>query len=151
MHPLPPDYRTRPMTLDDLSETAQLANAYASRFRDGDMTNEQQLRGLMTTPGFDRDTSSRWVIDASGRPAAAAFVFHRSPHVRIQAWGLVGESHQGRGIGSALHAWILTRAQAAVDLAPNGAQVALRQQNLDRDDAAATFLHGSGYALTRHY
>jgi len=137
--------------MDDVPRLTRFANAYTRRWSGRDVMTEERLRVMLSSPGLDLATSARLVLDPDDDLVAAGFVFHRDPHVTVHAWGLVGEAHQGLGIGRCLHDWILDRSQAAVGMAPDGARVVLHQNTFEGDAAAEAFVRNAGYAQTRHY
>lgn len=148
---LPSEIPMQPMAPTDVGRVARFANAYSGRWTGRDMMTEQALRTMLGMPGMDLPSSTRLVLDPDDTLVGAAIVFDREPHVAVHAWGLVDEAHQGRGIGAALHRWILERCKRAVAQAPADARVIVRQQTFDGDAAAQAFLRGAGYTETRHY
>jgi mycothiol synthase len=103
------------------------------------------------TPGFDLGRDTRVVLAPSGKPVGYAEVWDiDAPHVRLWSWGCVDPEERGRGVGSALVAWQDERGRGALDLAPAGARVSLRQSVSSLDEPAGRLLECCGYAPIRH-
>ncbi len=151
MQTLPSGYSSQPVTLDDVPRITQFGNADARRFTGRDVMSEERMEIKLSAPNMNLVDSARLILDPGGSPAAAGLVFHRDPHVTIHAWGLVGEEHRKLGLGRWIHDWILKRSQTAIERAPTGARVVIRQHTFDGDTTAEAFLGNAGYTRTRNY
>jgi ribosomal protein S18 acetylase RimI-like enzyme len=151
MQVVSPGFSISAATTDDLPCLARFVNEHSRRWTGRDAKTVEQLATMLSTPGFDLASSGRLVRDPSGALAGASFVFHRDPHVTVHAWGLVGEAHLGKGVGTCLHGWILDRSDRALERAPDGVRVVVRQIVFDGDETAGAFLKRAGYTLSRHY
>ncbi len=152
MHVLPKGYTIRPAALDDIEQIAHLMNAYAVCVTGDPYMPVEYLRRVLTAPGFHLATSSHLVISPDGTAVGIALVMNsHAPHVRVTAYGLVLQEHQGNGIGSVLHDWIEPRARQSVEAAPHGVRVVLMQATYDQDAPAKAFLKHAGYTQDRHF
>ncbi len=152
MNALPNGYTARPATLDDVDAIANQINQHAIRLTGEPHLPAKYLRRYLTMPGFDLATSSQLVFSPTVELAGFAFVLDfQAPYVQMSGLGFVPESHQGRGIGSALHAWIEPRAREAINKAPEGARVCIEQNLFDKDAPGKAFLENRGYRQTRHF
>jgi len=137
--------------MPDLACMARLVNSYSRRFTERNMLSEEQLRTMLSTPGMDLTASTRVILDPDGLLVGVGIVYHQDPHVTVRGWGLVDPAHQGLGVGTSLHQWVLRRGVEVVAKAPADARVIVSQQTFDGDAAAKAFLHHAGYKETRHY
>ena len=104
-----------------------------------------------TSPAdVDLANDSIVVLAPDGAIVADAFVWDSAPHIRPHLTADVHPAYRSRGIGMALCAWGEARAQRAVDKAPEGLRVAVREFILGSDEAARSLLHARGFVLVRH-
>lgn len=152
MNALPTGYTSRPATLHDTDTLAGLINQHAIRLTGEPYLPTEHLRRYLSMPGLDLEISSQLVFSPLNALAGFALVIDtQSPYVKVSAWGFVPELEQGRGIGSALHAWIVPRARGAIAKAPEGTRVAVEQNVFGKDKSAQHFLSKHGYKQTRHF
>jgi len=152
MYRLPEQYAVRPATREDAEAMAALANAYSRRLTGSDVITTEQMAAQMTAPGFSLEDDTRLIHDVEGRPLAFGAVINlRAPYVQVYSWGMVDEAHQGKGIGSFLFEWILSRARRAIDRAPADTRVVMNQNVYENDAAADAFLRSRGFVPTRHF
>ena len=152
MNTLPNGYTARPATLDDIDGIASIVNQYAIRLTGEALLPPKYLLNFLTAPGFDLATSSQLVFSPSRSIAGFALIMDfQSPHVQVSAWGIVPEPEQGKGIGSALHAWIEPRARQAIGKAPEDTRVFITQTPFNQDEPSKTLLEQLGYQQTRHF
>ncbi len=152
MNQLPDGFVDRPGTLDDAEALALLLNTYGQRVIGADLISAERLAGQIQMPGFSVEEDIRLIFDVGGALVGAGVVMDMAePHVNVTAWGIVGASHQGRGLGTFLYDWIYTRAQLAVAKAPVGTRVVLNQEVFETDSAAINFLEARGFSSTRHF
>ncbi len=145
-------YINRPATLDDIPAITEAINHYTQALTNETYTTEQHLKNYLTTPGFDLRDSSRVVLASNdqlcGYAVVADFI---APHIRTHAWAFVPREEQGRGIGTALHRWMESRAREAIEKAPDGTRVCMIQSVYDADEPAMSLLESCGYSQSRHY
>ena len=152
MNGLPNGYTARPATLDDIDAIASIVNQYAIRLTGEALYPPKYVRRFLTLPGFDLASSSKLVLSPTSSIAGLGLVMDiQPPHVQISGWGFVPEAEQGKGVGSALHAWIEPRAREAIDKAPDGARVFITQSLFDQDEPGKALLDKHGYQQTRHF
>ena len=152
MSGLPFGYIERSATTGDIDTIASVINTYTTRLVGEALYPPKYVRRFLTTPGFDLANSCKLVFSPSNSIAGFALVMDiQPPHVQIMGWGFVLEAEQGKGIGSALHAWIEPRAREAIARAPSDARVFLMQSLFDQDEPGKAFLVQKGYQQTRHF
>ena len=152
MNQYPEGYTVRPVRLDDVEALAAYANEYLQSIGSGETIGAERLAGQLSMPGFDLESSSVAVFASDGRPVASAFVMDfADPPVAINASAMVHPDHQGKGIGTAMHAWMRNRASEAIARVPDGIRVLLEQTALDTDRSTLAFLRRQGYEDTRHF
>lgn len=151
MRGLPQGYTARPATLEDGDAIVRIVNENSRRIRGRDTGTPEQIRAQLVMPGIDLSQDTRLVFDPEGDLAALGSCLHFAPHVHVQCDGLVAEGHLGKGIGTALLAWIEDRARSALKLAPPDARVALMQSTDDRNQPTRGFLEDHGFSPCRHF
>ena len=152
MSKYPEGYVVRPVRLDDVDALAVYANEYLQFVGSGETIDPGRLAGQLSSPGFDLETSSVAVFTPEGRPVASAFVMDfADPPVCVNGSAMVHPDHQGKGLGTAMHGWMRTRASEAIDRVPEGVRVLLSQTALDTDRTTLAFLRLQGYDDTRHF
>ncbi len=151
MKGLPQGYTVRPATMHDGDVILRMVNESSRRIRGRMAATPEQIRAQLVMPGIDLAQDTRLVFGPEGDLAALATCLHFAPHIHVQCDGLVAEEHLGRGIGTALLAWIENRAQRALELAPPDARVALMQSSDDRNSSAREFLEEHGFTACRHF
>ena len=152
MNALPSGYTSRPATLDDIDTIAAAINIYTTHLIGEALYPTAYVRRFLTTPGFDLSDSCKLVFSESHSLAGLALVMDiQPPFVQVMSWGIVPQEEQGKGIGSALHAWMEPRARQAIAKAPEDARVFLLQSLFDQDEAGQSFLMNHGYEQTRHF
>ena len=148
---LPIEYTERPIRLSDAEALARMFNEDSRRLYGVDQHDAVHLETEWRTPGFDLGRDTRAVFAPSGEPAGYAEVWDIDPpHVRLWSWGCVLPRERGRGIGSALLAWQEERGRTALDKAPAGSRVSLRQTVSSLDEPARRLFESCGYAAIRH-
>lgn len=142
----------RAPTFDDADAVADLFNASSL-----DVTGEREmdvkdLRREWQTPGFDLARDARVVLTPDGEIIAYAEQWDvAEPHVRRFASVRVHPAHRGRGIGTALNRWVERRARETLDLAPEGAQVALGASVVAHHQPAQDVLEALGFKPVRRF
>lgn len=92
------------------------------------------------TSTLDLDAVTRLVLDGD-RVVAYAEVEALDPRVSLHGWVVVHPADRGRGLGSALAAWV---ERVAIDTAPQGASVLFHHTIPAPDRAARDILHRRG-------
>lgn len=147
---LPHGYRARPARVSDAEELIALFNACSRAVVGVDEHDVADLLIEWRSPGFNLDSDTILVETAGGSLVGYAEVWDTDePHVRVFSWGRVDPGHRGLGIGTWLAAWEEERARRAIDRAPAGARVSLRQFVYKQDLEANSLLERSGFALVR--
>jgi len=114
--------------------------------------DEERLRREWTTPGFDPATATRVVLAEDGAIVGHGEVWDiEAPYVQAHSWARVHPDFQGRGIGTALLAWIEDRAREVLDKAPPDARVTLGQGVWTEDTAAPALFLAHGFEVVRHF
>ena len=98
---LPPGYRWRPPTLDDVAEAVAVENAEAVALIGVPLVSEEWQRSQWTMPGFVLEENAALVIAADGRIAGTLLVESAPPHRAVFQIGVVADGHHGRGLGGA--------------------------------------------------
>jgi ribosomal protein S18 acetylase RimI-like enzyme len=128
---LPPGYRARPATADDLGDVHRLVTACERELRGQAHTDLGRIAADLARPGLDRELDTRLIHDRAGRLAAWAWVNRRSEVA-------VHPGYRGLGLGSALLEWAGARGRQA-----GSAQIV---QTVPVDDTAAVaLLRSRGY------
>ena len=152
MERLPEGYTARPIAMEDTEDVAALVNAYLESNGSAERFSPERLRGQLSIPGFDLERATQLVAGPEGDLVAAGLVIDvAEPHVNVHGVAVVLREHQGRGIGSALHAWIETVARGAIEKAPADARVVLQQSVTENERSANAFLQAAGYTHARHF
>jgi mycothiol synthase len=152
---LPIGYQARPVTLDDADRVADLLNAAAIADTGKGTTQPAEVLSDWQQPQLRLDTDTILVLqDAAApdvpAPAAFAIFWDGPPYVQTFLDAKVHPAHRGRGLGAALLAWGEARARAAVELAPEGARVTVREFILSSNTAAQELLASRGWQRVRY-
>ncbi|MGF1430299.1 GNAT family N-acetyltransferase [Kitasatospora sp. LaBMicrA B282] len=128
---LPPGYRARPTSTDDVPALHALVAACERELYGHPETDPGSIAAVFARPGLVTELDTLLVHDRSGQPVARAWVNRRS-EVDVHP------QHRGHGLGSALLDWAEARARQAGDeqlaqTVPNG------------DVQAVTLLRSRGY------
>jgi len=152
MERLPEGYTARPIAMEETDDVAALVNEYLASNGSAERFSPERLRRQLSIPGFDVESATHVVESPEGDLVAAGLVIDiAEPHVNVHGVAVVLREHQGRGIGSALHAWIETVARGAIEKAPADARVVLQQSVTENEGSANAFLQAAGYAHVRHF
>jgi mycothiol synthase len=133
-------YVVRPARLDDLPQALMMFNAAEAELIGAPMYSLERYEQEWRYPGFDLETDTRLVLAPDGKPVGCVEVWTLlDPPVHPWIWARVHPEWRGRGIGTAMMAWSLTRARKDLDRVPPHARFAPR--------VAAPRTHGPSTAL----
>lgn len=140
---LPPGYRLRHASLDDIAAVAAVGRACdLADIGDSDM-HEDWLHDEWVRPRFDPSTDA-WVVTAPGGGAVAfAYTWDEEPRTSFDSAGWVHPAHRGLGIGTALVDAVEGRAQRDLESVPTGRAVRVLQ-SFDSDASGARDPDASG-------
>lgn len=141
----------RPPSLDDAAAIATVINTCDLEVGGPPESSEDRVRFHWETPGVDLAADHRVVTDAAGHVVAYAEFDAWKPWTLLAFDGYVLPDHRGLGIGSAILAWGVQRAEAEAERAPAGHRVVLRHflwadALRDRD-----FLEANGWQVCRWF
>jgi mycothiol synthase len=137
----PAGFTTRPATIADAEALADLVNMYDHAHLDEpDHVDAAEVEGWWAR--IDLETDTRLYFDGAGGLAAAAAVHERGAQV-LALDAYTHPDHAGRGLGTAMLAWLEQEA-AARGRRP-------RTSALAADREAAELVVGRGYESVRHF
>ena len=149
---LPHGYRSRPAEAGDAEELTAMFNAYALGLLGIAPHRAADLLVEWREPGFEPGSDTVVVVGPNGSLVGYAEVWDtQEPHVRLFSWGRVYPDHHGHGIGTRLLAWEEARACRAIERAPAGARVTLRQGVFAQDAPAHALFDRGGFRVVRHF
>jgi len=138
----PPGFTARPATIADAEALADLINTYdRTHLEEPDHVDADEVEGWWARIDLGRDTRF-YFDDDDGRLAAAAAVHDRGAEV-LALDAYTHPDHAGRGLGTAMLAWLEEEA-AARGRRP-------RTSALAADRRAADLVVGRGYEAVRHF
>ncbi|WP_162891261.1 GNAT family N-acetyltransferase [Aeromicrobium sp. A1-2] len=132
---VPPGFSARPFTMSDAAAVATLVGACERHFMGESFVDATDIAGQWSTPGIDLAADSIGIFD--GRVMAAGALVDDRHHLAVD----VHPSRLGRGLGSALAAWVEDRAR------DRGLSHGL-QESAVADLAAADLMQRRGYERT---
>jgi mycothiol synthase len=140
----------RPARLEDVPTAVVMFNAAETDlFGAGPYSIERYLQEWQA-PGFDLERDTRLVLSPDGMPVGCAEVWTLAdPPVYPWIWGRVDPACEGRGIGSAMLAWSLTRARASLTRVPPDARFAPRVGTRPGHVASTVLFEAFGFSLAR--
>ncbi|MEV8527146.1 GNAT family N-acetyltransferase [Streptomyces sp. NPDC052000] len=128
---LPPGYRARPTTADDLGDIHHLVTACERELYGQVHTDLGRIAADLARPGLAPELDTRQIHDRAGQLAARAWVNRRS-EVDVHP------EHRGRGLGGALLGWAEARARQT-------GSTRIVQTVPDNDTNAVALLRSRGY------
>jgi mycothiol synthase len=144
---LPPDYRLRASTPDDLAAVAEVLVANDLADTGESVLDADFLRDEWSRPGFELATDA-WVVAHRGDAIVGYGQARREEPAVVASWGVVHPGHRGRGVGSSL----LDRIQArASELLAGLPSARFRHATNAGDRAAAALLSARGLHPVRHF
>jgi mycothiol synthase len=156
---LPPGYRIRAATLDDIPAVVAVGRACnLAEIGEFDL-DEHWVHDEWVRPRFDPSTDAWVVTEPDGEVAAAAYTWGEEPHTLFDSSGWVHPAHRGRGIGTALVLAVEGRAVRDLARVPAGSAPRVLQ-SFDADASGAhdpdvsgarALFEGLGYSPEREY
>ncbi|CAN5614917.1 GNAT family N-acetyltransferase [soil metagenome] len=143
---LPPEFRSRPATVDDARSVAAIIAASEASYGSDTVITADAVRHFWST--VDLTTQSIIVQDPDGEIVAAAEIDNHDFR-SISIYGQVHPDYRGRGIGSYIVAWSERWMRDRIDLAPPDATVAVQQLLSSRNEPGRRLLEGAGYTQVR--
>lgn len=135
--PVPGDFPA----VADLVVANELAGAGRSTLGADFVSSEWSL------PGFHLGTDACLVVGKTGAVAGYAQAVFEAPNV-VDSWGVVHPAHRGRGLGTALFAWIEQRARELLDAVDSPV---FRHKASAGDHGAGAILRSRGLRPVRHF
>ncbi len=150
-HRLPPGFRSRPASMDDLEATVDLFNDCSQAYIGARDFTVEDNRSEWQSPGFDVEASTQAAFSPDGRLVGIVEVWDNlNPPVHPFLWIRVHPDFEGMGIGSYLLAWGEKRAREALDRAPVEARVSMRSGDFSTFKFTGRRLEADGWELIRH-
>jgi mycothiol synthase len=150
-HQLPPEFQSRPATMDDLEPTVKMLNTWSMHKFGMESFELNLMDSEWTTPGFELERDTRLVLAPNGEIVGYNEVWDIfDPHVHVYSWARVHPEYNGCGIGTHMMAWAEQRARMAPLKAPPEARVTLLGHCLRPDTAATELFRNSGFKLIRY-
>jgi mycothiol synthase len=144
---LPPDYKFRAPTPDDLNAVAEVLVAGDLQDAGYSVLDADFLQDQWSRVGFELGTDA-WVVVHRGNAIVAYGQARREGPAVVGSWGVVHPGHRGRGIG----AWLLERIQQrASELLAGVLSARFRHVINAGDRAAASMLWVEGLRPVRHF
>lgn len=149
--PLPDRFTIRPATIDDVEQTAELANLCSIDLIGQPITNANELRIDWQLPTTNLETDVRLMFTPDQTIVGYAGVWDPEPHVQVHSWSYVHPAYRDQDLEEYLLDWIKARALQAIPKAPDGARVSLGQMRPDTDVSGGKRLLARGYCVARHF
>ena len=150
MSTLPPNFYSRPASMNDLESVAELINAWWLARTGDKRLDADELRTEWSRPYLELERDTLLIEAPDGELAGHATIFDGPPHVRAPVWSYVPPEYQGLGLESALEAWLDQRGELMLHKAPPGKRVVLVQERPSEDQAGCDHLVAHGYQAARH-
>jgi mycothiol synthase len=142
---------SRAVTMDELEEIVDLFNAYWEPMLGMSKFTIDDMRGHMTMPGFDIETSTRVVLSSQGRIVGCIAVIDLGiPPVHPIVSGCVRPGFEGQGIGTYLIGWAEGRARQAVVRVPDGLRVSMQLEASSAHGPTARLFEKQGLEVVRY-
>jgi len=150
--PLSGDFVFRAPTLADLEALTDLYNDYWEILFGLRGFTVAEMHRMLTTPGFDLQTSMRVVIAPGGRMAGSIMVRDMAcPPVHPGVFGCVHADLEGQGIGTRMLQWAIERARQAVARVPDGVRVSAHFTGSSTHEPTRRLFEKLDLKLMRHF
>ncbi len=149
---LPDGFTLRNATWEDLEGVRNLIYAACVEFGDAEMAvSKDDLATEWKTAGFDLSRDCWVVTDPSGKIVGTEEFINRHEHCVLGGDGYVYPGYYNLGIGSAMLAALVARAQQELPLAKEGMRVYIRN-GVGSNETNATDIHqAAGFSLVRYH
>lgn len=148
---LPEDLTVTRGPVEDYDELAVFVRSVNVAQSGSPGISREQLESMLTMPDVDQEEDIRLVRDADGSLVAAGWVQNRAPHIETFARGMVTPRRTGEGIGSHILEWELDVARRRVELAPDGARVAVKAGIDPGHEPSVALVTDHGFSLERYF
>ena len=139
----------RPAEWSDMRALTDMLDA-ASQHWVARPTTTAQVSDRLNTPDTDVASDTRCAVDDDGTIVGFAHLWPTHPDV-IRCFGRTHPAHRGRGVGTALQQWVLTRAAEIVAAASVEPARVVSTTSWPGDTDAETLLAAAGYQAARYY
>lgn len=145
-------FTVRPPTLEDIPALLPMINRASIVMQGHTDHTAQQVETEMTWPGHSLEADERIVLDGDRIVGIIALFHHENPPVSVWTWGRVDPDYEGRGIGTALMAWVEQRArQAALPRVPSDIRVVMHAGASNGYAPAEALFQACGMTCARHF
>lgn len=149
---LPPNFTTRPMRLEDASQTVELFNTFTQQYLGVNTETLEDDLVFWQTPGFNLDTDSCVVFNDQGKMVGyGEFWDIVEPHVRFNIDIVIHPDYENMDIDGYLLAWADQRAQSAMSFSPPGTKVVMQHGADSTMKQCITFLQDHGFKQVRNF
>lgn len=148
---LPTGYRREPVSEAVIPEAASHIRGVMIADSGRPFFSTEDFGNVLRAPFLDPEADFVLVRDEAGNLAGQALVMNRPPFVDGGCFGLVGQEHRGRGLGSALLAWQEGRVRERIPEAPPGVRVVMNCFADPRHDPAVALLTDHGLEPDRYF
>lgn len=149
-----PGARWRPLLLGDLTGFVRLHEAAREADKGDEVMTAQIARHELTDPSCPLATNTLALALADGSLAASIMVHERLDGTRARRvflWGVTHPEHRGRGIGTAILAWGVGRAEETLAAQPPGIPGLVEAFKQDRLVDAIALHEAAGFRPVRWY
>lgn len=149
---LDPDLTLRPATWDDVSQAAEMFNAYFHDAIGVSLYTPERLAHVWERPGFSLADDARVVETSDGRLVGYLGLWNITPpYTKNTISFRMHPAYKGKGIGSTLTRWAEDRAHELLLKAPFGTTVRIETGIHHDDTRSKAFLEELGYQVSHHY
>lgn len=154
--PIPslPGATWRPLTLDDIASYVRLQEEARVADAGEEVMTEEIARHELSDPHCPVATNTLALALADGSLAASITILERLQGIdsrRVFLWGATHPTHRGRGIGSAILAWALSRADEILADQPPGLLRLVEAFKEERQADAIALHEAAGFRTARWY
>jgi ribosomal protein S18 acetylase RimI-like enzyme len=144
-------WRLRALAAEDFDGFVALANARADRLKSPTRTTREGWQKWWAGQGANLASDNCVAVNGAGRIIGFATV-DRPTELFVMTYGSASvhpDHWDCEELWDALHAWVLTRAESYVGLAPAEAQVSLLTESVDSDLSRKAAVSRAGFKLAR--
>jgi mycothiol synthase len=149
---LPAGYMSRSATLDDVSATTAMFNAWARHVIGVDDFTENSVRVMWTAPQVDLAEDTRLIVAPDGQVAAYGALWGLfEPYTQVNTFVRIHPDHQQRGLEAALLDWAEEHARrVAFAKAADGTRICLRDYRPTQDTLGRAVFEQAGFTTVRY-